>query len=260
MILRDKVVIVTGVGSGMGRQLCLGAARDGAKVVVASRTAAFVDRVASEIRSDGGEALSVPSDVTRDADCTRITERALSKFGRIDGLVNSAYHHPMFQTLLEADLEDWKKAMDVACFGALRMIRAVLPVMKAQGGGAIVNVGTLTTRKPMPGEAGYAIAKSALSQVTRHMATELGQYNIRVNQALMGWMMGAPLRSYFERASQASGRPVDAFVKEVASRIPLGRIPNDADCAKVVLMLLSDYASEMTGAMVDVNGGEYMPA
>jgi NAD(P)-dependent dehydrogenase (short-subunit alcohol dehydrogenase family) len=260
MILKDKVVIVTGVGPGMGRHLCIGAAREGAKVVLAARSEKFLGEVAAEITAKGGEALVVPSDVALDPDCKRIVEQGQSRFGRIDGLVNSAYFHPMFSTLEEADFEEWKKAMDVACFGALRMIRAVVPAMKAQGGGTIVNIGTLTTRKPMPGETGYAIAKSALSQVTRHMATELGPHNIRVNQALMGWMMGAPLRGYFERASQQSGRPVEAFISDVAARIPLGRVPEDADCAKAVLMLLSDYSSEMTGAMIDVNGGEYMPA
>ena len=260
MILKDKVVIVTGVGPGMGRHVCLGAAREGAKVVLAARSANFLNVVASEIRATGAAAVPVSSDVAIDADCKRIAQEALNAFGRIDGLVNSAYYHPAFSSLEQADLEEWKEAMDVACFGALRMIRAVLPAMKAQGGGSIVNVGTLSTRKPMPGEGGYAIAKAALAQVTRHMASELGPYNIRVNQSLMGWMMGVPLRNYFERYAQQSGRPVDTLMQDVAARIPLGRVPADGDCAKAVLMLLSDYTSEMTGAAVDVNGGEYMPA
>jgi len=126
--------------------------------------------------------------------------------------------------------------------------------MKSRGSGAIVNISTLATRKPMPGEGGYAMAKAALNQMTRQLAVELSGSGIRVNTALMGWMLGAPLEQYFE----SLGDGATAFRTRRTSEIPVGHIPPDADCAKAVYFLLSDYASEITGAALDVNGGDWV--
>jgi NAD(P)-dependent dehydrogenase (short-subunit alcohol dehydrogenase family) len=250
MILKGKSVVITGVGPGMGRKLALAAARDGARVAVSARSKAFIDGVRDEIVAAGGEAISLVTDVSRTEDCEALAQAALTAFGRIDGVVNSAYYHPDWLTFEQADLDQWARAYDVACMGALRMIRAALPAMKAQGGGSVVNVSTMATRRPMVGEGGYAIAKSGLNQVTRQLAVELGGYGVRVNSALMGWMMGAPLEGYFQGNAEAKA--------EVIARIPLGRVPPDEDCAKAVLFLLSDYASEVTGAALEVNGGDWV--
>lgn len=250
MILAGKVVAVTGVGPGMGRKLALAAAREGAAVAVTARSRDFVQSVRDEIVAAGGRAIALSVDVSRAEDCALLASATLEAFGRIDGLVNSAYYHPDWSDFENADLEQYARAYDVICMGAMRCIRAVLPAMKAQGGGAVVNISTLATRRPMIGEGGYAIAKSALNQVTRQLAVELGPYRIRVNSALMGWMMGVPLEGYFGANPAARA--------EVEARIPLRRVPPDQDCAKAALFLLSDYASEVTGAALDVNGGDWV--
>jgi NAD(P)-dependent dehydrogenase (short-subunit alcohol dehydrogenase family) len=257
MILEGKTVIITGIGPGMGRKLALGAAAHGARVALAARSVDFLNSVADEVKAAGGEALAVPADVGSMQDCQNLVAKTMDAFGRVDGLVNSAYYHPDWTTFEGADLEQWAKAYDVACMGAMRMIRSVLPPMKAQGGGAIVNISTLATRKPMVGEGGYAIAKAALGQVTRQLAVELGGYGIRVNQTVMGWMMGAPVQGYID-SMVAAGRKQEDVAGEIIARIPLGRIPPDQDCAKAVLFLLSDLASEVTGAALEVNGGEWL--
>ena len=146
------------------------------------------------------------------------------------------------------------KAMNVNALGGLRMAQAVIPTMKAQASGSIVNISTLATRKPFPGEGGYAMAKSALAQMTRHMAVELGGTGIRINTTLMGWLDGVPLQSFFA----GMGEGGEAFRKQRESEIPVGHIPPDKDCAKAVYFLLSDYASEITGASLDVNGGDWV--
>jgi len=258
MILKGKTVIITGVGPGMGRKLALGCAQEGANVAVSARSVKFIEEVAAEINAAGGNAIAVPTDVSNMADCQNIAAKTLEKFGRIDGLANSAYYHPDWFDFENCDLDQWSKAYDVNCMGAMRMIRSVLPAMKAQGGGSICNVSTMATRKPMIGEGGYAIAKAGLGQVTRQLAVELGKYNIRVNQTLMGWMYGASVENYIN-GLVAAGQNRDDVVSSITCRIPLGRIPPDQDCAKAVMFMLSDYSSEVTGAALDVNGGEWLP-
>lgn len=253
-ILKDKVVIVTGAGPGMGQALCRGAATEGARVVVTARSEEAIRTLADDICAAGGEAIAVRCDVARADDCRAAADAALSRWGRIDGLVNSAYYHPDWAPLESHSPEQLIQAFTVNAVGALRMAQAVIPAMRAQGAGAIVNISTLATRKPMPAEGGYAMSKAALGQMTRQLAIELSGTGIRVNTALMGWMMGVPLEQYIASLGDAA----DAFRSQRAAEIPVGHIPPDADCAKAVYFLLSDYASEVTGAALDVNGGDWV--
>jgi NAD(P)-dependent dehydrogenase (short-subunit alcohol dehydrogenase family) len=254
MILKDKVIIITGAGPGMGQAMCRGAALEGAKVAVSARSVDAINAIRDDIIAKGGEAIAVPTDVSDMAQCKNLAAETVKAFGRIDGLVNSAYYHPPWTPLHEADIDEVMTAMNVNALGGLRMAQAVIPTMKAQGSGSIVNISTLATRKPFPGEGGYAMAKAALAHMTRHMAVELAGTGIRINTTLMGWLDGAPLKSFFE----GMGEGGEAFRKQRVSEIPIGHIPPDADCAKAVYFFLSDYASEVTGAALDVNGGDWV--
>jgi NAD(P)-dependent dehydrogenase (short-subunit alcohol dehydrogenase family) len=254
MILKDKVVIITGAGPGMGQAMCRGAAAEGARVVVSARSIDAINALTDEIKAAGGEAIAVPCDVSRTEQCHALAKAALDRWGRIDGMVHSAYYHPDWANLEAHSIEQALQAMDVIAVGGLRMAQAVIPTMKAQGSGSIVNISTLASRKPMLGEGGYAMAKAGLNQLSRQLAVELVGTGIRVNTALMGWMDGVPLQSYFA----AMGDAGQAFRQQRASEVPVGHIPPDKDCAKAVYFLLSDYASEVTGAALDVNGGDWV--
>ncbi len=254
MILKGKIVIVTGAGPGMGQAMCRGAAKEGAKVVVTARSVDAIEAIAKDIRDAGGEAIARRCDVSSMDDCRAVAQAALDTWGRIDGLVNSAYYHPSWTPLHQADIDEVMQAMNVNAVGGLRMAQAVIPAMLEQKGGSIVNISTLATRKPFPGEGGYAMAKAGLAQMTRHMAIELSGTGIRINTALMGWLDGAPLNSYFSSMGEAGAQAR----AERAASIPIGHIPPDKDCAKAVYFLLSDYASEVTGAALDVNGGDWV--
>lgn len=255
MILHDKVIIVTGVGPGMGQALCRGAVAEGARIAISARSVVAIEALRDEIAAAGGQAIAVPTDVTDATQCRRLVDETVRAFGRVDGLVHSAYYHPDWTPLESCDVDQVLKAIDVIAVGGLRMAQAVIPVMRRQGGGSIVNISTLATRKPPPMEGGYAMGKAALGQLSRHLAVELVNSGIRVNTALMGWMDGAPLQDYFASLGAEAGAAMRA---EVCGRIPLGRIPTDADCAKTVYFLLSDYASEVNGAALDVNGGDWV--
>lgn len=257
MLLKDKVVIVSGVGPGMGQALARIAAAEGAKVGLGARNQAYLDQVAGEIRDAGGEAIAVSTDIGDRAQCDRLADKTAEAFGRIDGLVNSAYLHGSFAPFEQADLDEWRQVMDITGFGALRMALAVLPHMKQAGGGAIVNVATMASLKPFSGEDGYAIAKGAMTTATRQMAADLGKYNIRVNSTRMGWLWGASVKGYIE-AMKATGKSEEELLAPIKARIPLGVIPPEEECAKSVLFFVSDYSRMVTGAALDVNGGEWM--
>ncbi len=261
MLLKDKVVIVSGIGPGLGHELALEAAKQGAKLAICARTPEKLAAAEKEIAKAGldTEVLSVPTDISDAAQCKALVQQTVERFGRVDVLVNSAYNPGAFDLVENADINGWRAAMDVNLFGTMTLTLEVIPHMKKQGGGAVVMVNTMVTRRPMPTQAGYGASKAALASATAHLALELGQYNIRVNSTYMGWMWGPPVESYMRSQAEATGATVEQLKAEVAKNIPLGRIPEDGDCAKAVIFLASDYACAITGAALDVNGGEYIP-
>ena len=259
MLLKDKVIVVTGVGPGMGRKLAVIGAAEGAKIAVSARSAGFVREVSEEITAAGGQAIAVPTDVTDEAACERLAAATLEAFGRIDGLINSAY---LFGggPLDTHGLDRWVQGMDITFFGSMRMIKAVIPTMKAQRDGAIVNISTRSVVQPIAGEGAYVSAKAALHGATRQLAAELGPFNIRVNAPRMGWLWGVPVQGHLHHMAEARGMTEEAVIAGIAAKIPLGVIPPDEECAKSVLFFVSDYSRMVTGTSLDINGGEYMAA
>jgi NAD(P)-dependent dehydrogenase (short-subunit alcohol dehydrogenase family) len=257
MLLKDKVVVISGVGPGLGRKLTLLCVKEGAKVAIGCRNTTFLNDLTAEVKAAGGQVVSSPLDVKNVDQCNALVEAAVKAFGRIDGLANSAYQYAP-GAFEDVDLDTWTGAMDVTCFGALRMAKAVLPHMKKQGGGSIVNISTMETRKNRAGEGAYAIPKAALEMATRQLAFELGKYKIRVNSTLMGWMWGVPVENALNGFAKSSGAPLQTIIDGVVTAIPLGEMPTDDDCAKSVVFFLSDYSNVVTGQGLNVNGGEYM--
>jgi NAD(P)-dependent dehydrogenase (short-subunit alcohol dehydrogenase family) len=256
MLLKDKVVVISGVGPGLGRKLTLLCVAEGAKVAIGCRNTTFLNELTAEVKQKGGQVVSSPLDVKNVDQCNALVELAAKTFGKVDGLVNSAYQYAP-GAFEDIELETWAGAMDVTCFGALRMAKAVLPHMK-KGGGSIVNVSTMETRKNRAGEGAYAIPKAALEMATRQLAFELGKYKIRVNSTLMGWMWGVPVENALNGFAKSSGAPLQTIIDGVVTQIPLGEMPTDDDCAKSVVFFLSDYSNVVTGQGLNVNGGEYM--
>ena len=261
MLLKDKVVIVSGIGPGLGKELALEAAQQGASLVICARTAGKLDACKQEIRDAGCVApvLGLATDITDPVQCQALVEAAVREYGRIDGLINSAYDPGTFSPIENADLDGWRRALEVNLFGTMNLTLAAVPVMKAQGKGAIVMINTMVTRKPLANQAGYAASKAALASATSHLALELGGYGIRVNSAFMGWMWGPPVQGYVETMARHSGGDADAVKRGIEKAIPLGQIPDDANCARSAIFLVSDYSASITGAALDVNGGEYLP-
>ena len=258
MLLKDKVIVITGVGPGMGSKLATIAAAEGAKVAVSARSEAFLKEVADDIAAHGGKAITVPTDVGDQAQCDRLIAETVKAFGRVDGLVNSAYKVGNWKTFEDSGIDEWQANMDITCFGALRMSKAVLPIFKRQKEGSIINVSALAAVKPAPGQADYATAKSALGGATRQLAQEFGKYNVRVNCARVGHLWGVPLLNYLKHLEETQHLSQKQYVDQVTTTIALKVIPPDEECAKSVLFFVSDYSRMISGATIDINGGDYM--
>jgi NAD(P)-dependent dehydrogenase (short-subunit alcohol dehydrogenase family) len=260
-LLEDKVVVVSGIGPGLGVHLATQAADAGARLVIAARTAERLDSAERDIATlaPGTEVLKVPTDIAKREQCKRLADAAIERYGRIDVLLNSAYIAGSFGPIESADLDDWRKTLDVNLFGTLGLTQEVLLHMKNARRGSIVNVNSQVTRKPIAGQAGYATSKAALACATSYLALECGQYGIRVNSVFLGWMWGPSVAGYFEHVHRTQGTSVETQKAAVAAMIPLGLIPPDSECARSIIYLASDMASVVTGAALDVNGGEYLP-
>jgi len=257
-MLDGKVVIVTGIGPGFGRVLAREAAVLGADVVMISRSSGIMEEVAAEIVALGRRSISVRCDITSDAECQRAVSEAIDAFGRVDALINSAYRPGDIKPVNEIDLDELAAAFNVTVLGTLRMIRAVTPVMTGQGGGAIVNIGSQVARKIVLNQGGYASLKGGLSALTRQLASELGPLNIRVNTAAFGWTISPPARAWLEQQEAEGGPTVQQTIDEVSQGIALRRVPGEAECSHAALALVSDAMRVVTGATLDINGGEYM--
>ena len=262
MLLKDKVVIISGIGPGLGVKLAVEAAREGARgLVLAARSADKLERAAAQVEALGTacKVLKQVTDITDAAHCARLASATAEAFGRIDALINSAYNPGnVMKAIDESELDDWRPVMETNLFGTMALTQAVVPQMKRQKHGAIVMINSMVTRKPLAGQSGYAISKGALGVAAKYLALELGAHGIRVNTVSMGWMWGAPVQSYMEHVAQTQHVTVQQQRAAVEAGLPLGTIPTDDDCAKAALFMASDYATAVTGAWLDANGGEFM--
>lgn len=262
MLIKNKIIIVSGIGPGLGTKLAVQAAKEGAKaVILAARTQTKIDLAEEAVNAldNQCQVLKLATDITDKNQCEQLVSEAIKNFGNIDILFNSAFMHGNFESIESADLNSWKQVINTNLIGTMQMTQAVIPQMKAQKNGAIVMVNTMSVRKPFIGECGYSASKAALGSATKFLALELGQYGIRANSAHMGWMWGVPVQSYISHTSQQNDVSEQSLIDEVAKKIPIGRIPTDDECAKAALFLGSDYASAVNGAILDVNGGEFLP-
>jgi len=260
MLLRDKVVVISGVGPGMGVELARAAVREGAHVVLAARSAGYLEKTAGELASSSDRRIAwLPTDITDADQCRALAHHALREMGRVDALVNNAYRMAAKLPFVEMDASDFRIHLEVNFVGTLQMTQAFVPALRESGGGAIAMISSITARAPMDGMLDYAASKSALQAATRNLALELGPDRIRVNTLAMGWMLGPAVTDYMRERVAEQGLDFEGLLEEARRRIPLGGIPDDADCADAVIFMISDHARAITGALLDVNGGEYMP-
>ena len=257
MILDGTTMIVSGVGPGLGREIAAAAVRDGANVVLGARTESNLVKAAEEIDPTGEHVEWAVTDVTDPAQCQRLADRALERFGRIDSLVNNAALDAVFGGIENFDSEVWRTTLDINLFGAMHMCQAVVPALKKQGG-SIVFIGSQTVWWSQLPQAGYAASKGALLGAVTHLARELGPHKIRVNTVIPSWMWGPPVESYVNYTAKTQGVPPEQVRDAIAAKMPLREIPADGDVANAVVFFASGRARMITGQSLLVNAGEYI--
>jgi NAD(P)-dependent dehydrogenase (short-subunit alcohol dehydrogenase family) len=241
--LDGKAALVTGAGRGVGRGIALALARAGAGVVVLERDPDTGARTAEEIGELGGDALAVAGDVRVRADCERAVTAAVDRFGGVDVLVNNAQQVPM-GPLDGCTDDDMYAAWESGALAAFRLMQLCHPLMRARGGGTIVNLGSGAGTQGLPGLGAYAVAKEGMRALTKVAMLEWGRDNVRVN-TICPWARSEYWDGLDEREREARLR-----------RNPLRRIAEpEADIGGVVVFLASDAGSYVTGQTIHLDGG-----
>ena len=244
--LTDRVAIVTGGGTGIGRSIALEFAEFGADVVVSSRKLENLERVADEVKARGRHSLAIKADITKKTDIDHLVQKVMEEFGRIDILVNNGgVGSPV--PIIEVDEDEWDLIMDTNLKGSYICCQAVGQRMIEQKKGNIINI-TSGDGKRVSGGLGtsYNVAKAGAIMLTQCLAWDFGKHNIRINSIAPGYTRTKMAQPYLSDPEN---------LKMLESRRPLGRIGEPDEIASAALFLASDASSFMTGQTINVDGG-----
>ena len=246
--LTGKVVIVTGSTKGIGRAMAQGVAEAGASVVVNSRKQDLCDSTAKEIAADtGADVMGLACHVGDWDAVPAFVDAVHARFGRVDALVNNAGINPARVALVDTTLEFWRKIFSVNLEGPLRMSQCVAPIMRDQGGGSIVNIGTMAAYSGGGSINAYAASKGALVNLTKSMAMEWASWNIRVNALSPGPFMSEMM--------EGGARTSPGFLDLVAGGTLQKRVADPREIIGPIVYLVSDASSFVTGDDLSVSGG-----
>lgn len=246
MRLQGKTAMVTGGASGFGRGIAEAFGREGANVVILDLNQAGAQEVASAISN---HALAIEGDVTKKSDIERAVAQTVEQFGRLDIVVNNAGWTHVNQPMLEVDEDEFDKVFNINVKSIYLMTHAVVPLMRQQGGGVMINIGSTAGIRPRPGLTWYNGSKGAVNLMSRSMAVELAPDRIRVNAVAPVMGESAMLERFMGLPDTPENRA--RFV----AGIPLGRMSKPSDVANACLYLASDEAEFITGVVLEVDGG-----
>jgi NAD(P)-dependent dehydrogenase (short-subunit alcohol dehydrogenase family) len=249
------VAVVTGAGRGIGEAVARRFARAGVSLLCVARSEGQVRAVVEAIQSEGNHVEAVVGDICRPEDVARMFKVAMETFGRVDALLNCAGIVGRMAELVDLSLEDWNEVMAVNLTGVFLCCRAVIPIMRAQGGGRIVTIGSASGKRPLPRRSAYATSKLALVGLSRTLAHELGRDGITVNVISPFFVEGGRLERVVRAMAEARGIEVAAIREELVAQTALGRLVRPEDVAELALFLCSPAGEGITGQDLNVSAG-----
>lgn len=244
MRFKDKVVIVTGAASGIGKEIALSFAREQANVVVADIALDQAEKVVQEMEATGRKGLAVKTDVSNSQEVRQMVQKTLETFGKIDILVNNAAWWPV-KYFMDQTEEEWDKQIKIIYYGTLYCTRAVLEHMIKRKSGVIINIISDAGRIGEPTLSVYSGAKAAVNMFSKALAKEVARYGIRINCVAPSLVETPGAQSFIEKVGK----------EKLIRAYPLGRLGSPKDIANAVLFLSSDEAEFITGQTLSVNGG-----
>ena len=248
--LKGKVALVTAASKGMGRACAVAFGGEGARVAMCARTEADLRGAADEVRKTGAEVLALPADVTRAADVTALVGRVTETFGGVDILVANAGGPPrgFFDELSD---DQWQGAFELSLLSTVRLIREVLPSMRARRWGRILTIQSVSVKQPLPELLLSNAVRPGVAGLMKTLASQLGKENITVNTVCPGRIM----TDRFLSGMKTHGLSRDDYLARQSTDVPLGRIGTPEEFASVVVFLASERASYVTGVAIQVDGG-----
>lgn len=246
--LKDRIALVTGASSGIGRATALKFASAGARLALVGRDAEALEAVAADIGKHGGEAFAVAADVTKEEDAERAVAESVGRFGGLDVLVNAA-GGLQSGTVETTTLDAWDAMLDVNLRAVFHLMQLAIPHLETRRGN-IVNVSSVTGLRAFPGVLAYCVSKAGVDQLTRCAALELAGKKIRVNAVNPG-----VVRTQVHRRGGMSEEAYAAFLEHSQTTHPLGRVGEAEEVAELILFLASPRAAWITGATYSIDGG-----
>jgi 3-oxoacyl-[acyl-carrier protein] reductase len=248
--LKGKIAVVTGGSDGIGRATALQLAREGAKVAICARGQENLDKVAAQIRKEGGEVLAVSADMFKPDDINRFFDAVIKQWGGVDILVNNA-GSSLRGNFLEIDEQKWHDDIELKVFGAIRCLKRAIPEMKKRGGGRIINITISSAKQPGAGSMPTSMSRAAGLVLTKSLSKEYAPDNILVNTVCIGKIKSGQ----HERRMLKEGRSPEKYYNDESKPIPMQRFGEAEEAANAIVFFASSAASYVTGSSLNLDGG-----
>jgi NAD(P)-dependent dehydrogenase (short-subunit alcohol dehydrogenase family) len=263
MRLQGRVAIITGGGKGIGRAIALAFAREGATVVIASRSVSSLEQTCREISGNDGKATYVQTDVSDEKQVQRLVAETIRQFGQVDILVNNSGISGPTSRVVDMDLSQWNETLAVDLTGSMLCAREVLKGMIERKAGAIINIvseggRSADGRSGYPLRAAYCCSKMGLIGLTETLSVEMGEHGIRVNAISPGPVMGERIRNVLKNRMAETGKTLEEMMEVLAVNNSLKRIATEEECAAVAVFLASEESSAVTGQTIPVSCGQHV--
>ena len=253
--LKDRVAIITGGGTGIGKSIALAYAREGAHTVLVGRRQPLLDDVAKQVRATGRKALTIQADASKEPLVKDMVARATKEFGRVDIMVNNAGGAGVVKNTVDMSLAEFQEVWEQNMISTMLCTREVLKHMIPAKRGIIINFSSNAAKGGFPMRSHYSATKAAIIAYTASVAREVGKYNIRVSCIMPGPVMTEALMEGFAARAKALGVPTEQIVNERVGLSPMGRMPTSDECANLAIFLASDESSFETGQNYHITGG-----